>query len=617
MKHRPRFHEAALAATILALTVPAGQAATAALPAAAAAPAAAPASAAATAQVPVETLKLDNGMTILMVRKPEKVTVAAGWVAHVGSANEHPGITGISHLFEHMMFKGTSVVGTKNIKRDLEIIDEQEKIQEQIRAIYRDQRLRARRGDIEDPFDPGTRPPELIELEKKFQALVDEQRSIMNKDEFDQIFTKAGATGINAFTNTDITVYFLTVPANKLELWFWMESDRLANRVFREFYSERDVVHEERRLRTESTPTGKFDELFEAMFWEAHPYHWPVVGWPSDLKTISKSEADAYYDTYYSPNNITVALVGNFELADAKALAQKYFGRLKRGAKPPPDVVTLEMPQLAEKRMTAECDCQPQINVAYHAVAFRHKDSYALDVLAGLMNGQTGRLQKSLVLDKKIATSASTNQDSRKWAGMFTFSAETKGDATPEQLEAAWNDELKKIVEQPIPAEELQKVKNQIQADAFRRLDNPFFLLIQLLVYDGLGDWTYLQDWSQKTMAVTADDVKRVAKTYLSKENRTTGLYYRKAGTGAEAPPSEMADVPPDLRPMVQAQLKALKEKLAGITDPKEIESMLEKVRAQKEQAPDQLKKVIPMFERAMEDRLKALKGAPAPEGGK
>jgi len=618
MNHRPRYQGAALAVSILALTVLTATAAhAAAAPAAAAA--AAPDASAAKTQVPVETLKLDNGMTILLVRKPEKVTVSAGWVAHVGSSNEHPGITGISHLFEHMMFKGTRVVGTKNIKRDLEIIDEQEKIQEQIRTIYRDQRTRARRGDIDDPFDPAARTPELIELEKKFQALVDEQRSIMNKDEFDQIFTKAGATGINAFTNTDITVYFLTVPSNKLELWFWMESDRLANRVFREFYSERDVVHEERRLRTESTPTGKYDELFEAMFWESHPYHWPVVGWPSDLKTISKSQADDYYSTYYSPNNITVALVGNFEMAEAKALAQKYFGRLKRGTVEPPDVVTLEMQQMAEKRMTAECDCQPQIGVAYHTVAFRNKDSYALDVLAGLLNGQTGRLQKSLVLDKKIATSASTNQDSRKWAGSFSFSAETKGDATPEQLEAAWYDELKKIIEQPIPAEELQKVKNQIAADAFRRLDNPFFLMIQLLVYDGLGDWTYLQDWSTKTMAVTADDVKRVAKTYLTKENRTTGLYYRKAGAGAEAPPPELADIPAEMRPMVQSQLKALKEKLAGINDPKEIESMLEKVRSQKDQVPDQFKKVLPLFEHAMEDRLKALQGAPAaqPQGGK
>ena len=574
------------------------------------------------ANVPVETFKLDNGMTILMVRQPEKATVTAGWVAHVGSSNEHPGMTGISHLFEHMMFKGTHIIGTKNIKRDMEIIAEQEKIQEQIRRIYDEQRLKWRRGEISDPFDPAARPPELIELEKKFNALVEEQRGLMIKDEFDQVYTKAGSSQMNAFTNQDMTCYFVTIPSNKLELWFWMESDRLANPVFREFYSERDVVHEERRLRTESTPTGKFDELFEAMFWESHPYSWPVVGWPSDLKVISKAEADDYFSTYYAPNNLTAALVGNLDIDEAKALARKYFGRLRRGAQKPPDVATLEMPQLAEKRMVAECDCQPQIQVAYHTVPFRHKDSYALDVLAGLMNDQTGRLYKSMVLDKKIATSANANQNNMKWAGQFTFTGETKGDATPEQLEAAWSDELKKVIDNPIPAEELQKVKNQIAADAFRRLENPFFLMIQLLVYDGLGDWTYLQDWAEKTMAVSGDDVKAAARKYLTKENSTVGLYYRKAGTAAEAVPAEIAALPAEMRPMVQNQLKGLKDKLATMDDPKAVQDMLDKIRQQKDAAPDPFKKVIPLFEKAIEDRLKDLQQggqAPAPpaQGGK
>ena len=227
----------------------------------------------------------------------------------------------------------------------------------------------------------------------------------MVKDEFDKIYTEAGASGMNAFTSNDITVYFITVPANKLELWFWMESERLLRPVFREFYSERDVVHEERRLRTESTPTGEFDELFEAMFWESHPYSWPVVGWPSDLEVYTLAQAKDYFATYYAPGNLTAALVGNFELDEVKDLAERYFGRLpSSGRSVPPDVVTLEMPQLAEKRMDASCDCQPQIEIRYHTVPFRHHDSYALDVLSGLLNGRSGRLYKSLVLDREIAS---------------------------------------------------------------------------------------------------------------------------------------------------------------------------------------------------------------------
>ncbi len=413
------------------------------------------------ASVPVEVFELDNGMKMLLVERPEMATVSAGWVAHVGSANERPGITGLSHLFEHMMFKGTSNIGTTNIERDLEIIAEQEQIQEKIRQIYREQRKLFRLGENNDPFDPEGRTEEQIELEDRFQALVEEQRSIMIKDEFDKIYTGAGGSGMNAGTTNDLTLYFITVPANKLELWFWMESDRLANPVFREFYSERDVVHEERRMRTESTPTGKFAEQFEAMFWESHPYSWPVVGWPSDLRVISKQQADDYYATYYAPNNLTVAMVGNFDSDQVKAMAQKYFGRIPRGKSAPPDVVTLEMEQMAEKRMKAECDCQPQVEVRYHTVPFMHADSYALDILSELMNGRTGRLYKEMILGKEIASSAFAGQNSGKYAGSFSFGAETKGDASPEQLEQAWYAELNRILDRADPRERAPEGQKQ------------------------------------------------------------------------------------------------------------------------------------------------------------
>ncbi len=564
------------------------------------------------AKVDVETFTLDNGMTFLLVRKPEMTTVSAGWVAHVGSANERPGITGVSHLFEHMMFKGTRTVGTKDIKRDLEIIAEQEELQEQIRQQYEQQAERWRKGEIADPFDPKNRTPELVELEKKFQALVEEQRSLMVKDEFDQIYTEAGGSGMNAFTNTDMTVYFITVPANKLELWFWMESDRLSSPVFREFYSERDVVHEERRLRTESTPTGQFDELFESMFWQAHPYGWPVVGWPSDLRMISKAQADDYFATYYAPNNLKAAIVGSFDPAQVKQLAERYFGRIPRGPRRPPQVVTLELPQTAEQRLAAECDCQPQVTIGYKTVPFEHKDSYALDVLSELMNGRSGRLYKSLVLDKKIASSAWTGQDARKWAGAFLFRAETKGDATPEQLEQAWYEELARIQQEPIPAAELQKVKNQITAGAYRRLENPFFLMVQLLYFDGLGDWRYINEWADKTLAVTDADIKRVAAQYFPKENRNVAVYNRKAGTsGGEVPP-ELAELPAEARSAVLGQLKQLRGAVAGMTDPAQLEQMLQMIQSQESAAPPEMRRVFPLFKKVVSDRLEQLQG----EGG-
>jgi predicted Zn-dependent peptidase len=557
------------------------------------------------ASVPVETFELSNGMKFLAVRRPELTTVSAGWVAHVGSSNERPGITGISHFFEHMMFKGTHVVGTRDIERDLAIVEEQEAIQEQIRALQRLQRERFRLGEIDDPFDTTQAPPELNDLRARFDALLGEQRELMVKDEFDKLYTEQGASGMNAFTSHDVTVYFITVPANKLELWFWMESDRLLNPVFREFYSERDVVHEERRLRTESTPTGEFDELFDAMFWQSHPYSWPVVGWPSDLRSYTLAQAKSYYDTYYAPNNLTAALVGNFELSEAKELAERYFGRLAPSPTAAPDVVTLEMEQKAEKRMVAECDCQPQVEIRYHTPPFRHRDSYALEVLSGLLNGRSGRLYTSLVLDEEIASDAGAFQDSRKWAGSFSLQAEAKGDATPEQLERRLHEELQRIQEEPITERELQKVKNQITASSYRRLSSGFFLLIQLLVYDGLGDWQYINEWAERTLSVTADDVKRVAKEYFGPENRSVALYYRKEGTEATTLPTELEGLPPQVQQQIMGQL----EQIRSSESVEELQALLSQVATQQAQAPPPLQKVFPLIERTIRERLAELEG--------
>jgi predicted Zn-dependent peptidase len=220
-------------------------------------------------KVPVTEHTLPNGMKFLFVERHDDPSVVGGWVAHVGSADERPGITGIAHLFEHMMFKGTPSIGTKNYQRDLEIIAEQEKVRTQMREEEALIRAAYRRGEITDILKPENKTPRYQELEKKFAKLVEEQREIIVKNEFDKIYKAAGGTGMNAFTMQDMTAYFISLPANKLELWMWMESERLLRPVFREFYAERDVVFEERRLRTEATPTGKFQESLMAMFWES------------------------------------------------------------------------------------------------------------------------------------------------------------------------------------------------------------------------------------------------------------------------------------------------------------------------------------------------------------
>lgn len=560
------------------------------------------------AQVPVEEFTLDNGMRFLLVRKPEQATVMAGWVAKVGSANERPGTTGVAHFFEHMMFKGSRTIGTTDIERDLAIMAEQEAVQERIREQYRIQRQRYRRGEIDDPFDAASRTPELVELEAKFQQLVEAQRAITVKDEFDKIYTEAGGSGMNATTNPDSTIYWITVPANKLELWFWMESERLLQPVWREFYSERDVVQEERRLRVESTPTGPFDEQLNAMYWTSHPYKWDTIGWMSDLKTLSMADAKEFFDTFYAPQNLVAALVGNLDVGEAKRLAERYFGRIPRGARPVPDVVTLEERQLAEKRMNAECDCQPQLAIQFHTVPFQHKDDYVLDVVSGLLNGQTGRLNKRLVLEQQIASSAFSGQQALKYNGTFFLFAETKGDASPADVEASVWAELERLATEPVPADELQKVKNQVVAGSFRNLQNPFFLLVQLLFYEGWGDWTYINTWADKTLAVTAEDVQRVAAKYFTKENRTVATYLRKAGTAAEPLPAELAGLPPQAQQAISAQLKQIR----ASADPAELEQVLAAVAQQKGAAPPQFAPAIALIERTAQERLAELRAGAA-----
>src|SRR5687768_13410960 len=362
-------------------------------------------------KVPVQEVVLDNGMRLLLVPRKGDPNVAAGWVARVGSVNERPGITGLSHLFEHMMFKGTHAIGTKNIEENLRLIKEMDQVRAELRQEQQALILKARLGEISDAKDPKFRSEKHKQLLAKFDELVKREKEIMVKDEFDRVYTTAGGSGMNAGTSNDFTVYFINVPANKLELWFWMESDRLRNPVFREFYSERDVVHEERRLRTDSTPTGKFDEQFEAMFWMSSPYGWPVVGWPSDLEGITREEALDYFAVNYAPNNLTAALVGDFEPARATELAKRYFGRLRRGPREPEPVRTQEMKQLAEQRMVAYAETTPQARIRYHTVADGHPDDVALSVLGSLLSGRTGRLYKSLVLQQEVANSASGGQN--------------------------------------------------------------------------------------------------------------------------------------------------------------------------------------------------------------
>jgi predicted Zn-dependent peptidase len=546
----------------------------------------------------VEEHFLSNGMKLLLIPRHLSPTIAGGWVAHVGSANERPGITGISHLFEHMMFKGSHAIGTRDYAKDERLIEEQERVQDQIREELSKMRAAQRRGEIEDMTKPEAKTERYRQLEARFDSLVAEQRANMIKNEFDLVLTKNGATGENAFTAEDMTFYFETVPANKLELWFWMESDRLKNRVFREFYSERDVVYEERRRSVESTPLGKFQVSFDAVFWDSSPYAWPVIGWPSDVAAITKAQADDYYSQFYAPGNLTAILVGDFDPKQALAMAEKYLGSIPAGTRPVPEMITTETRQLAEKRFYGEAETNPAVTMRWHVPALVHKDVPALEVLSQVLSSNTGRLYRSLVLDKKLATSASANNDARKYEGVFEVQAEAKEGHTPEQLEAAVDAELARLQKEPIPADEMQSVKNRYLASAYRQLTSNFSVMIRYGVADGTADWRRADQIDDAVQAVTAADVQRVANTYFTKENRAVAIWTRKAGGAPEDP--AIAALPAEARPMVKQML----DRLEHATDAAQVQQLIGRLDQMSGQVPPEMKPAIDYVRAKAEARI-------------
>jgi predicted Zn-dependent peptidase len=563
-----------------------------------------PTAAAENPQIEVEELVLDNGMKWLLYENPDSPTVLGGWTALVGSVNERPGITGLSHFFEHMMFKGTRTIGTKDIEADLRIIDEQERVQAQMRDEMTVMRARLRRGEIDNLTSPRNWTPRYRELKARFDELVKQQRAITVSEELERIYTRNGGEFTNAGTTEDFTMYFVRVPANRLELWAWLESDRLLNPVFREFYSERDVVYEERRRSVESTPLGKFDEAFNALFWEALPYTWPVVGWPSDIPNYTLAQAKSYFATYYAPNNIVGVLAGDFRTEEVKPLLERYFGRIPRGEVDPPQLVTLEPRQIGEKRYNAEAETSPTVRIWWKGVPFVHRDMPVLDLLSDVMRGRTGRLYKGLVDGRKIANQVSASLDAKKYDGIFMVECTVKDGVDPAEVEAAVYEEIARLQNDPIPAEELQKVKNGYKAYAYRRLTSPTSIGIQLLVYTGWGDWRYINTSAAAIDAVTAAELQRAAQEYLVKEHRTVGVFLRKEG----APPedAEVAALPPPAQTMVRQTLKQLE----SLEDPAQLQQMIGQMEQAADQAPPEMKPAIDLILKRARERLDVLTGA-------
>lgn len=455
---------------------------------------------------------LANGLRVIVVEVKGAPVFSFSNRVLTGSDREVLGITGLAHMFEHMAFKGTDVIGTSNYPAEKGALAKVETAY----AAYDTARRQ-----------PGRDEKKVAELEKAFKAAVAAADAYVVKNEFGEIVDREGGVGLNASTNADETHYFYSLPANRLELWAYLESERFLKPVMREFYKERDVVNEERRMRTDSQPTGRLFEQFLAAAFTAHPYGQPVVGWASDLNAFSATDAMAFYERYYQPSNMILSVVGGIKAAEVMPVIEKYFSRLPARDAPPP-LRTIEPVQRAERTVVLREAAQPFYIEGYHKPDVRDPDDPVYVVLGDLLsNGRTSRLYKSLVRDKKIAAAAQgfSGFPGNKYPNLFAFLGVPLPGHTVQEVQAAIRVELDRVKAGDVTEEELTMVKTRARADLVRRLEGHQGLANQLTYFESrLGDWREMFRSVDAMQKVTKEDIQRVAKKVFTDENRTIGI---------------------------------------------------------------------------------------------
>jgi predicted Zn-dependent peptidase len=434
----------------------------------------------------------------------------------VGSVQEHLGITGIAHLLEHLLFKGTTSVGTRNAGAERALFADMDRAQDTL--------VRARALD-----DSAA----VTRLESRIAALEDSARTYVVPNEFDRILTRAGAQGLNATTTSEATTYYVELPSNRTELWFVLEGDRMAHPVFREFYTERNVVMEERRMRVETSPGGLLYEAHLAAAFNEHPYGVPVVGYMSDLRNLGRPQVEEYYRRYYAPNNAVVAIVGDVDADRVLAWANRYLGGLPRG-EDPPRVVAREPEQRGERRVEILWDAEPSVRIGWHVPSAAHPDAPATALLASLLTGgRTSRLYRRLVQQDRLATGVFVSLGpGDRYPRLFQLDASPRAPHTTSDVEEAIYEEIARLADGGPSEAELTRVRNQIAAGQIRRLQSNLGLAFQLAESSTLfGDWRATFRLPERWAAVTADDVRRVAASYLTRANRTVATLRRESGS--------------------------------------------------------------------------------------
>lgn len=457
----------------------------------------------------VTEFSLENGLKFIVLERHEAPVVSFITYADVGGVNEPVGKTGVAHFLEHLAFKGTTKIGTTNYAAEKELLNQLDAISDRIKAA-----------------EKANRPAEVAKLQAEFARVEAEAAKYVIQNQFGQIVQQSGGVGLNATTSADATRYFYSFPANKLELWMSLESERFLEPVFREFYREKQVILEERRLRTDNSPIGQMVEVFLATAFQVHPYRQPVIGYAEDLKNLTRADVREFFETYYTPNNMTIAVVGDVDPAEVQRLAKIYFGRYP--AKPnPPQVEQVEPPQTQPREVTLRLPTQPWYLEGYHRPAVSHPDDAVYDMITAILSdGRTSRLYKSLIEEKQLALNAQgfSGFPGDKYPNLLLFYALTAPGHTVEEVAKALHTEIERLTNEPVSALELERAKNKAKADLLRSLNSNSGMASLLVEYQvKTGSWQNLFKQIERIEAVTAADIQRVAKNTFVPENRTIG----------------------------------------------------------------------------------------------
>lgn len=458
----------------------------------------------------IQEFTLENGWKFIVLPRHETPVVSFYTWADVGSAQEVKGITGIAHLLEHLAFKGTQNIGTTDYEKEQPALA---KVDEAYQALQR-----------EKAKGPQANPDALQKLTEDFRVAQEEAGKYVVQNEFGTAVELFGGRGLNASTSTDRTDYFFSLPSNSAELWFMLESDRFYQPVFREFYKERDVVTEERLMRVESSPLSFALEEFLATAFKAHPYGEPVIGHMSDLRSMTPEKVMNFFRTQYVPASMTSVIVGDITLERAQELAKTYFERIPAAPKPP-RTESVEPPQNVDKKLTFHLQSQPVYLVAYHKPAKMHPDGAVYDAISSILSeGRSCRLYRSLVRDRQIALTAAgfSGYPGEKYPNLFLFYAMPAPGHTNEELAKALQEEIDKLINEPVSEAELNGVKNRAEASLLRALESNQGWASALGQYQGqTGDWRNLFRELQRIRAVTAEDIQRVSSQTFKTTNRT------------------------------------------------------------------------------------------------